>query len=120
MVLGGAESEKLEPINDYLNKNDRIKELTELKKLSAYKILHLGMKNLEAIHTPGSYAIQINDNARLGRMTVSSLCELINYGNLDVYGYPIITDTMNKIAKNFKDYIRLYRREKVRYERITL
>lgn len=120
MVLGGLDKDRLIPIDDYLNGNDKIKELTGLEEISAYNILRLGMKNLEVINTPSSYTIQINEDARIGRIHIRSLCELINYGNLEVEGYPIITETMQKIADNIQDYVRLYRREKVRYEHITV
>ena len=93
-VLGGVDKDKLIPIDEYLNGNEKIKEMTELEEISAYDILHLGMKNLEAIKTPGSYTIQINEDARIGRIHIHSLCELINYGNLEIEGYPIITKTM--------------------------
>lgn len=119
-VLGGLDEEKLIPIDEYINNDEKLMEMLETDSVSSKEILRLGMKNLTYIDVGDSYTIFIDDNARLGRIKISALCELINYGNMSVKGYSIITDSMNEIADNFQDYVRLYRREKHRYERISI
>ena len=81
------------------------------QKLSADAIILQGINSLEYILTDNSVEISVNNKItipNLNQVKLISIIKLINYGNNDIKGYPIFTDTFNYFAENIDAYIDKY------------
>lgn len=81
------------------------------QKISADNIILQGINNLEYIYTDYSIEISVNNKINiqnLDQVKLISIIKLINYGNKDIVGYPIFTDTFNYFAENIDAYIDKY------------
>lgn len=56
--------------------------------------------------------IEINPQAKAknftGGFSLSDICSLINYGNVDIKGYPIFTENFRELKDNIKYYINAF------------
>lgn len=84
------------------------------KHIKARDILTAGIYNLTYIHAGEAIQIQINPNTNMvgfDRIKISSLCRLINYGNQEISGYPILTDVFQHFSEEFTTYLEAYIRD---------
>lgn len=77
---------------------------------SAYEILLAGLKNLRVLNCHNHYIIEINPNeiAPKTRAKLIDICNLINYGNLEMPGYPIFENTFNEVLIHLPDLYKQY------------
>ena len=77
---------------------------------SAYEVLIAGIKNLRVLDCTDHYIIEINPNeiAPKTRAKLSDICNLINYGNLEMPAYPIFEDTFNEVLINLPNLYEKY------------
>lgn len=68
---------------------------------TAYEIIFAGIKNLKVYKYPDHYVIKINPNKILPKSSakLNDICNLINYGNLSIKGYPIFSEGFELISK---------------------
>jgi hypothetical protein len=75
------------------------------------RILLMSINNLVFHKGKDFYTIEINNIAYPGyAITLKNICKLVNFGNMDIKGYPIITNAFNHITDNLKRYIVQYYR----------
>ena len=103
-----------------------VKSIVDLKRLSVFDkylsdelgitdtaldIINLALNNLCYKKSSKSYIISINNNTNLQNNVAKlyDVCKLINFGNLQISGYPIFTKTFNYFEKNANIYLSLYR-----------
>lgn len=77
---------------------------------SAYEVLIAGIKNLRVLDCANHYIIEINPNeiAPKTRAKLIDICNLINYGNLEMPAYPIFEDTFNEVLINLPNLYEKY------------
>ena len=77
---------------------------------SAYEVLIAGIKNLRVLDCTDHYIIEINPNeiAPKTRAKLIDICNLINYGNLEMPAYPIFEDTFNEVLINLPNLYEKY------------
>lgn len=77
---------------------------------SAYEVLIAGIKNLRVLNCINHYIIEINPNeiAPKTRAKLIDICNLINYGNLEMPAYPIFEDTFNEVLINLPNLYEKY------------
>lgn len=98
---------KLEKINIYLNGEKSILfDYSGKRILSAKNILLGGVHNLRVARILDKYTIEINPNILIPNTSAKfiDIVKLINYGNMSVQGYPIMTKTMDYFADNLNKY----------------
>lgn len=97
---------KLVPFDEYFN-SDEFKILSGGIKVSAKKVIVLGMSNLTHRRYETTTHIFINPNIYYTGTNIKlvDLCNLINFGNMSIDGYPIFTETFNHFSRNIKKYI---------------
>ena len=90
--------DKLIAIDNYLNENKD--KFTDSKEpLSSYEILIEGLNHLIFIIYKNKTVIQINPEIKLDyKVSLESLCKLINDGNLEIKGYNIIMQVFERLG----------------------
>lgn len=81
------------------------------KKIVTKELIVIGVRNLVCFRSPIHLSIHIDTNQfvpGLDRVRIHSVCKLINYGNQEIKGYPIFTDTFEYFASNIDDYVDQY------------
>ena len=68
--------------------------------IDVLNIIRFALKNLKITEQPNSYTIEIDKNKKYKHENVSSLINLITYGNRSCKGYPIVYDIFKFIAEN--------------------
>lgn len=106
----------LPKIKDYIVENINIRKLQKFNgvKWGDYKINNLypwvieTLNFLEIKKRQQDYIIQINSTAKVGDISVINLAKFINYGNLEISGYPIYDEAFNFFANNLQYYYSMY------------
>ena len=81
------------------------------KDIDVEKVILQAFDNLIITESINCYYIKINPNifiANLDRVNLLSICKFINYGNAEIPGYQIFTNTFDHFAKNIDTYINRY------------
>ena len=88
-------------LNDYKTKNVTFK---------SRRIIIMAINNLTVNKGKDYYIIEIDNNIIYPgySITLENLCKLINFGNMDIKGYPIITNAFNHITVNVRGYFNRY------------
>ena len=76
------------------------------RKYKAADIILSGLRNLQVFHNKQKIIISINKRVKLPRndaFLLSTVCQLINYGNLELKQFPIFTYIFNYIKDNIDD-----------------
>ena len=97
---------KLSKFDEYFN-SEEFSVLTNGVTLSAKQILVLGMSNLK------HKRYEINTHIFIDpvivypgtQLKIVDLCKIINYGNLSINGYSIISDVFNHFSEHIKGYV---------------
>ena len=98
---------KLELYNIYLNGNKVILfDYGGKRILSAKNILIGGIYNLIVKRTINKFIIEINPNIFIPNTSAKfiDIVKLINFGNMSLQGYPVVTETMDYFANNINKY----------------
>ena len=87
--------------------NDRLKDVSII---DAFGKLLLSITSREV---DDGYFIEINPGIYLidENLTVYNYWKLINYGTLEIRGYPLVTDVFNDIVMRINDYYKIYKLE---------
>ena len=102
--------EKLKRWDEFFNSNPVYKSIYK-KRINTKDLLVAGILNLECTQANSSYILSINQNAYvpgLDRIKIATVCKLVNYGNLEISGYPIFTDILEYFADNIVEYVDRY------------
>ena len=109
-LLISLDKNKLKTFDIYLN-NSNLFKLTFISNYSTEKLLKTCLDNLIISKLNQVITIQFDNNVLLFGLTLTSVetfCKFINYGNVNIKGYPIFTNCFNDIITNFKDYVDFY------------
>ena len=104
---------KLVNLNQYIEENNIFKSVYR-KRISCEEIIIIGSRNLICRETATKLIIEINNNALipgLDRVKINSACKLINYGTVDIKGYPIFTTIFNEFTDNINLFVKEYLEE---------
>lgn len=101
--------------DEYLNEKE-VFNTTYLKTIKSLDIVYEGIQSLT--YTVRSPYIRIFINKQkyvpgLDRVPLYVFCDLINYGDLSLNGYPIFTDVFRDIEENFSKYVERYINEPI-------
>lgn len=103
---------KLDKWSVFLTESQSIPRLYSDRKYSAQDLILEGIYNLEIKRNNSSkFVIQIDPRCTAkgyDRLNLASVCRLINYGNTELLGCPIFTNTFNKILKKLPEYVVYY------------
>ncbi len=105
---------KLEKINLYLNENKLILfNYNEYRIISAKNILLGGIYNLRVRISGNNSFIEIDPSVIIPNTSAKfiDIVKLINFGNLDLQGYRIISDTMEYFAENINLFYNQFLKE---------
>ena len=109
-IISDIEDKKLIVWDEYLNTNSAYVSIYK-KKISSKDIIIAGAANLEFSKSESTFSIFINRNVftpGLDRIKLETICKLINFGDLQIKGYPIFTDTFDYFAESIHDYVDRY------------
>lgn len=110
-LLGSIVPGKLIKWDNYLNTLPIFK--TKYKKgITAKEIIYSAAFNIRYMKSGQDYTIYIDNNQKIfgTNAKLYSICKLINYGNMQMQGYPIFTNTFNYIADNIQILYLRYQR----------
>lgn len=99
---------KLIKWDDYLNSIGIT--TTDKYKISSYNVLLAGVHSLTYKKIDNEYIINIDNNAYMPYITesIDTLCKLINYGNVELSGVYVLTETFEYFSKNVNKYFDKY------------
>ena len=99
---------KLIKWDDYLNSIGIT--TTDKYKISSYNVLLAGVHSLTYKKIDDEYIINIDNNAYMPYITesIDALCKLINYGNVELKGVYVLTETFEYFSKNVNKYFDKY------------
>lgn len=109
-ILADVNLKKLENWDNFFNNQSMYKSIYK-KKILTSDIILAGASNLDYVKSESNFWIRINPNIYtpgLDRVKLAVICKLINYGNRDLVGYPIFTDTFEYFAENINEYVDRY------------
>lgn len=109
-ILADVNLKKLENWDNFFNNQPMYKSIYK-KKILTSDIISAGASNLDYVKSESNFWIRINPNIYtpgLDRVKLDVICKLINYGNRDLVGYPIFTDTFEYFAENIDEYVDRY------------
>lgn len=101
---------KLIPWNKFFNEAEEVPRLYR-SKISAERILELGLANLSVKKIPNKLEIFMLKNKfvpGLDRVSVDTACRLITFGNQSISGYPVLLTTFQHFVDNINYYVELY------------
>lgn len=99
---------KLIKWDDYLNSIGIT--TTDKYKISSYNVLLAGVHSLTYKKIDNEYIINIDNNAYMPYITesIGTLCKLINYGNAELRGVYVLTESFEYFSKNVNKYFDKY------------
>lgn len=110
-ILKNINNRQLYVIDKYIEDSLLLEEY-KLKniKFSSRKAIMLAINNLIINKRKDAYEIEIDNNILYPGYSISleNICKLINLGNMDIKGYPIIINAFNHITDNLKRYCARY------------
>ena len=112
--VNSIDDRKLEKYNIYLYANKIVLfNYNEKRLISARNILIGAIYNLHLKHNLNHYVIEINPNSTIPSTSAkfTDIVKLINFGNMSLQGYQIVSNTMNYFANNIDNYYNSYLEE---------
>lgn len=109
-VISSIDKTKLSALDNYLAETALIKPLSKTPP-KTFDVIVFIANNLKCEGTDGEIYITVSKTAFVpgfDRLKAEIAAKLINYGNLEVKGYSIFTDSFNEIAKNIDTYVGLF------------
>ena len=111
-VIANINLKKLDNWDQYFNSETVYKSIYK-KRISTRDLIVAGISNLYYQVSEDGFWISINPTKLtpgLDRIKLETICKVINYGNRQIIGYPIFTDTFQNIADNITDYVQKYQK----------
>lgn len=112
--IKSIDNRKLEQFNIYLNANKVILfNYNEKRLISARNILVGAIYNLHLKHNLNKYIIEINPNSTIPNTSAKfiNIAKLINFGNMSMAGYNVLSNIMNYFADDIDSYYNDYLEE---------
>ena len=109
-VVTNINLKKLEKWDKYFNSENVYKSIYK-KKISTRDLIVAGISNLYYQTSEDGFWISINPNKLtpgLDRIKLETICKTINFGNQQITGYPIFTNTFQEVADNITTYVEKY------------
>ena len=109
-IIQSIQDDKLKAWDKYINENPTYKSIYK-KHINIKDIIVAGAANLDFTKSESNFMIFINRNIftpGLDRIKLESICKLINFGSLEIKGYPIFTNTFDYFAESIQDYVDRY------------
>mgnify|MGYP003320578120 CR=1 FL=1 len=109
-IISSIDKSKLIAWDTYFNETESIKKLYK-KAPKTFDIIVFIANNLECSGVDGEISITVSNTVFIpgfDRFRADIAAKLINYGNLEIHGYSIITDCFNHFATNIDDYVKSY------------
>lgn len=107
-IISNIDDKKLIKFDEYISEYiPRVRDV----EVTSREIITCGAENLSIYTLQDKFLIEISRTKSFDKvkdMTLVSLCKLINYGNSQIHGYPIFTDTFSEIAEDIDMYKKLY------------
>ena len=96
--------------DDYLNDKEASKLDFSNKHIRTLNILYLGINRLVFRKYKDLYLIEIKPFANIPGTNerISDVCNLINYGTMDIQPYPIFSEVFSSVEKKLDKLYRLY------------
>ena len=87
------------------------------KELPVLEIVEQGIDSLEVAQSSDKIVIEIPVTRSFNRTgyKLVQLCKIVNYGCLDIRGYPIFTDVFSSVSANVQSYYTQYEEEVLSY-----
>lgn len=104
--LSHLELSKLDKFDEYF-KSEGFVNTYKVSNLSSRNIIYLGISHLSHRRYETETQLSIDDSLYYPgtNIKISSLCKLINFGNMDIDGYPIFSNTFQHFRDNIDKYI---------------
>lgn len=109
-IAATVNSAKLEKWDKFFATTDEYKSIYS-KPVTTKSILLAGLKSLVCDIGVGKLIIRFNSTLfvpGMNHVNLETTIKLINYGTVDVKGYPIFSDTFVRVADNINDYVSMY------------
>lgn len=106
-VIVDLDLNKLINWDNYFNSEIVYKSIYK-KKISTRDVIIAGVSNLIYQLSDSGFFISINPNIftpGLDRIKLLTICKTINFGNQQITGYPIFTNTFQYIADHLNEYM---------------
>lgn len=102
-------TDKLKTFDEYFS-SDAFKSVYGDVIVHPVVIFKLSILNLKVVHYPKYATLMIDDKIMYPNTQIRliDLCKLLNYGNLSVEAYPIISDTFRHFSTHLISYVNKY------------
>lgn len=110
IILNNINESKLDLFNNYFKEQKFFKPINNKQKFDVRKLILLSINNITYRKLNNVYIIEIKNNVTFPGYTVNinTLCRLLNYGNVNIKGYPLYTDSFKTIKANLKTFYGKY------------
>lgn len=109
-IIKDVDKDKLEKFTIFLT-SDRSPVTVINKSFTVDHLILQGAKHLVVDSVSTGYSIHVDDNVFATGLDVTRLntaCKLINFGNTQIEGYPIFTNTFDYFSENLSSYVDRY------------
>lgn len=116
IILRDIDWKKLKPFSDYQEHTKLFNPMnTHQKKIDFHEVVMLGIQNLSYIQVKDTWIISIKQDISYPGYyaRVYDICKFINYGLLQVKGYPIFTEAFNTVNNDLSKYYSMFLAELV-------
>lgn len=108
-IISNLNIRKLKLYETYI-KESNVFEFDEktLNNFNLTNVIYTFIKTLRKDIYKNTYVYHFNLHLKYSTVTFYEIVKLVNYGNMDVIGYPIITDVLDNIRNNLDKYEKMY------------
>ena len=108
-IISNLNIRKLKLYETYI-KESNVFEFDEktLNNFNLTNVIYTFIKTLRKDIYKNNYVYHFNLHLKYSTVTFYEIVKLVNYGNMDVIGYPIITDVLDNIRNNLDKYEKMY------------
>lgn len=110
-IYSQLDRSKLQQWSSYLNDSGIFKSDNSVKNISAKKLFDQICKNICCYRFPSLLCIEVDKNINafgLSNVKLSTVCNLITFGNQDQHGYPIILQEFQYVAEHIDEFVEKY------------
>lgn len=110
-ILGNIDEEQLNNFNSVVNQQQLFKRVDNRNiKFDIRKAIVMSLQNIRYRKIKNVYIIEISSDTIYPHYLVklSTLCKLLNYGNVNIKGYPIYTEAFTRVKSNLRGYYKQY------------
>lgn len=103
--------QKLKKWDKFFSEADEYKSIYN-NPVTTKTILLAGLKSLQVNKAGNKWIIRLNPASFVPGMNCVNLettCRLINYGNIEIQGYPIFSTALERAAEKINEYVYMYK-----------